>query len=35
MEFGVTVDATDFVSLDYSGAAGPRNTDGSFPPSIF
>ena len=28
---GVTVDASDFLSLDYSGAAGPRNADGSLP----
>ena len=27
----VSVDATDFVSLDYSGAAGPRNADGTLP----
>jgi hypothetical protein len=27
----VTVDSSDFVSLDYSGAAGPRNADGSLP----
>jgi len=27
----VTVTSADFVSLDYSGAAGPRNTDGSLP----
>jgi hypothetical protein len=25
------VDASQFVSLDYSGAAGPRNADGSLP----
>ncbi len=28
---GVTVDSTDFQSLDYSGATGPRNADGSLP----
>ncbi len=27
----VTVDSSDFVSLDYTGAAGPRNADGSLP----
>lgn len=27
----VTVDTTDFASLDYSAAAGPRNADGSLP----
>jgi hypothetical protein len=27
----VTVGASDFLSLDYSGAAGPRNADGSLP----
>jgi hypothetical protein len=27
----VTVSSTDFVSLGYSGAAGPRNADGSLP----
>jgi hypothetical protein len=27
----VTVTSADFTSLDYSGAAGPRNADGSLP----
>jgi hypothetical protein len=27
----LTVDSSDFGSLDYSGAAGPRNVDGSLP----
>ena len=27
----VTVDSSDFLSLDYSGASGPRNVDGSLP----
>ncbi len=31
----VTVDSSDFVSLDYSGAAGPRNADGSLPAISF
>jgi hypothetical protein len=32
---GATVDAADFVSLDYSGAAGPRLADGSLPTLSF
>lgn len=31
----VTVDASDFVSLDYSGATGPRNADGTLPAISF